>query len=471
MRRTAPALHSWLTVLLAAFAVGAVEFLALPQANAGGFFIPGRGVRPMGRAGAYVASGEGNLNSLWYNPANLHGMEGLTFTGDLSLITSFVEHQRSPRVTDSGNRVTYPAVSNDIGPHPDPQLLIGGPIGGGDDGEANFSWAAGLYAPYAGKFRFPEDGPQRYVVIDNSSSTLAYIHAALAWQPKDWLRVGLGFQNMPARFELVNVISGYSGLYGRPEDRDLDILSRVVVEDYFNPTGNLGIWANPVANLETAFSLQLPALIRDNNATLDVRMPSHPSFDNAELSNDTVAGELNFPLILRLAVRWSEPDWDVELAATMEGWSTFDEIQVEPNSIEVDGVPGVGAIPVGALSIPQNWQNTWSVRLGGHYDFTDAFAMRAGYTFETGAIPDDYYSLFAPDPNKHVFGAGVSFDFGKLELDVSSGYYALNNKRIADSNVTQINPIDADDELATTVGNGSYRSSHFIVGAGVNYTF
>ena len=39
-------------------------------AGASGFFVTDRGVRPMGRAGAFVA-GADDQHSIWYNPAGL----------------------------------------------------------------------------------------------------------------------------------------------------------------------------------------------------------------------------------------------------------------------------------------------------------------------------------------------------------------------------------------------------------------
>jgi long-chain fatty acid transport protein len=420
----------------------------------------------MGRGGAYVASGEGNLNSLWYNPANLAALEKTTLTGDLSVIGLFSTYKRAPRTARNGETIRYPAVGNQALPTPDPQMLIGGPTGIED-----LVWSAGLYAPYALRQRYPATGPQRYVLVDNSKSLMAYLHAAVAWEPTDWLRIGGGFQNMIAQYELVTMISGYSGLYGRPEDRDLDILSRVSPTDYFVPTGNAGVWIRPVEGLQIGSSVQLPATVRDEDTEFDVRMASHPSFDDARLTNDTVAGGLQFPLIARLGVRYRHDDFDVELAGVFEQWSVFDSIEVRPNDIDVEGVPGLGAIPVGPLSIEQNWEDTFSIRLGSAQHWNDSWTTRLGYTFETGAVPDDYYGLFAPDPNKHMFAAGATYRWGRWSLDASAAFHLMRNKTITNSKLRQINPIDTEDELATVVGNGQYRTDVLIVGTGINYAF
>lgn len=154
-----------------------------------------------------------------------------------------------------------------------------------------------------------------------------------------------------------------------------------------------------------------------------------------------------------------------------EGWSSFEEIKATPNDIEVEGVPGIGSIPVGPLSLPHYWRDTVSVRLGGDYKVDDTLTVRGGYNFETGAIPDGYYNVFAPDSDKHTLAAGMTWAFDGWELDASTAYYLFSDRQISTSNVRQINPTDADNELATVVGNGEYSSRYVVLGLGVNYRF
>jgi len=440
---------------------------SLPRpATAAGLYLPGRGVKPMGRGGAYVAAGEGNLNSIWYNPANLAGLRETTLMLDVGVIGTFSKFQRAKRERQNGAFVSYPEVSNEALPRPDPQALVGGTTG--IDG---LTWAGGLFAPYAATQRLPPAGPQRYSLIDNSNSAIAFLGLSFAYEFSDSFRVGAGFQNAVSRFELVNVTSGYTGVFGRPEDRDLDIRTKVTMEDYFAPTGNLGLWFVPVDRFQLALSGQLPARLFDRNAEIQVRWGSHPAFDDAELSDDTVAGGIPLPFIGRAALRYRGADFDVELTGVFEGWSVFDDITVRPTGTEVRNVPGIGSIPMSPLSIPKNWRDTFSVRLGGSYEVSRPLSLRAGYVYEVGAVPAEYYSVFNPDGDKHVFGSGFTYAWEDWELDFSAGYYEVEDRNIANSELRQINPIDTENELATVVGNGQYTTSHLIVGTGLTYHF
>ncbi len=452
-------------MLGAAAAVMSVLLLA-SDVLASGFYLPGRGVRANGRAGAFVASGGGNLNSLWYNPANLSTIEKLSLTADLAAVDLSFSFQRAPRTTENGQTVTYDEVRNQAPPEFSPQILVGGPTG--VDGLA---WAAGVWAPYLSGSTWPEEGAQRYTLIDNEGSILAWIGAGVAYNVEDKFRVGVGVQNMIGLFRLINMTSGYAGVYGRPEDQDLDILTKIEMESLFNPTANIGVWASLSDELEIAASFQLGAVIDDPEAKITVRLPSHPQFDGARLSNNTISASMNLPPIARLGLRYKKEPFDLELAGVYEAWSVFDELQATPNNIDVENVSGVGSIPIAPLSIPHNYKDTFSVRLGGDYKWDEELTWRAGYAYEMGAIPDAYYSVFLPDSNKHVLAGGLTWDFGRVSIDGSASAYFLENRTITESQVEQINPIDGEGELATNVGNGDYSPFYFVMGLGVNYDF
>jgi long-chain fatty acid transport protein len=440
--------------------------LVAVEVFAAGYYLPGRGVRPLGRAGAFVASGEGNLNSLWYNPANLTLTEGMQLTIDTAMVNHGFDFHRAPRTTRNGDTVTYDPVSNEGGPEIIPQVLVGGPTGVDD-----MSWAFGLYTPYMSTTTFPERGGQRYTLIDNSGSAIVFLHGALSYEIADGVRVGGGIQNAIASLRMVSIVSGYSGAFGRPEDEDLDILTKFELRDWFSPAANVGVWVELGPAVEAAISAQSPFFIRDEEAKLTVRLPEHPKFDGASLSNDTVQSGLALPPVIRVALRLVADPVDVELAAVWEGWSIFEELEATPNNIRVDDISGVGSIQTGPLTLPQNYEDTYSLRLGGDLHLSDTWTARAGYAFETGAPPDSYYSVFLADSNKHIIAGGASWEVDQWTLDFSTAMYVLQDRHVTDSRVHQVNPIDADDELTIVVGNGDYAAHYLIAGMGVNYHF
>ncbi len=471
-RRPTPRASSLATTLVLLSTLACVVGLTLPRtAEAAGFFLPGRGVEPLGRAGAYTAAGDGDLDSMWYNPANLALMEDRQLTIDLSLVGTFQRFHRATRQAEDGREIDYDPVSNQAPPSPIPQVLYGDTTG-----IEGLTWAAGVYAPYAATVRYPQDGAQRYSMVDSSQAAVALLHGAVAYQVNDWLRVGAGVQNWFSRFILTKTVSGYTGLHGRPEDRDLDILAQINVTDLFVPSGNVGATARLAkfggGRLLTSASLQLPAQFRDNDAKIKYRDPSHPAYDGAYVSNNTAEAGFNLPLIARFGTRFAAKSWDIELDVVYENWDTLDEFRVEPNNVTVKNVQGVGSLPVGPVNVPQYWRDAISFRLGGSHQVTEKLSLRGGYTFETGAVPKERYSVFRPDGYKHMFAFGAGYQWNaRWKLDASAAFYAVEDVTVTNSKQHQTNPSDNDQDVTIPVGNGEYRTDHLAVGAGLTYTF
>ena len=129
---------------------------------------------------------------------------------------------------------------NQATPVPAPSLLLST-----DAGLEGFTFAAGAFALYAANYAFPEDGPQRYSLVDNDGSYAFVTTLNAAWQAHRRFRIGVGLQNYSLRIQSTVAGTAYSGLFGRPEDADLDLMLQGVAEGAFNlsthlPSSNLG---------------------------------------------------------------------------------------------------------------------------------------------------------------------------------------------------------------------------------------
>lgn len=450
--------------IAAVVAASVVALWSVPTLAAG-FFLPTQGVEPTARGGASIAPHDGTLNSLWYNPAGLALLEHQTLHVDLGLIGRYTEFHRAPRRMDDGSLRHYEPVQNEAPPNTIPQILVGGPIP-----RTDFAWSAGVYTHYAASDRYPVDGAQRYTLIDNIGSALGYAHLAVAWDVHERLMLGAGFQNFMGSFRIVAKSSGYTGMYGDPEDEELDVLSVAEVTSLFNPTGNMGALVSITDRVDVGASLQLPHLFHDPEATIESRRPEHPTYDTVEQRGDTADVQLPFPFYLRGGVRYVGDRFDVELAGVYQHWSAVDEIVVDPD-IEMTGVPGMGTVPVQPTVIPQDFRNTFSAHLGGRWSVDESIDVRGGYVFERSAIPDHRYSVLHIDPNKHQFSVGGGYEFDSLTVDATAAAIVMPTRVITDSEVRQINASDTEDDHAIVVGNGRYSHFGYIAGLGLSYRF
>lgn len=437
------------------------------DARAGGFWMPGKGAGPLARGGAVVAM-PGDLNGLWYNPGGLGMIEGHIFLLDGVLTSLSASHQRAAGVARNGDAITYGEVESSASPLPIPQFLFGSSLWEGSPVKV----AVGVYAPSSAATRFPERGPQRYAMIDNTQSLILYQHLAIAWQIHRRVSIGAGIQNVSAVIDSTVMASAYIGLWGEPEDQDQDVLLNVRAQDYVSISGNFGVWAEPIDGLQVGLSAQLPTKIRDDAAALKVRLPTHYAFDNAKVEGDKVGIAVTLPWVIRGGLRYVMPEvFDVEVDVYTELWSALQEIVTSPQSVRVTNAPLVGDIALGPLNLPRRYRDIVGVSVGGGWwAMRGVLLVQAGFMFEQGAIPNQTLSVFQLDSNKYAPTLGAQWCFAPgWALDFAYSHIFHETREITDSEIKQVNP--AFEEGAVVVGNGSYRASYDLLGLGLRVGF
>lgn len=429
-----------------------------------GLFAPGRGVHPMGRGGASIAGGD-TLQTLWYNPANLVEMQGFSVLLDVGLIQHTTRFQRAQRIAEDGQETNYEPV--ETAPHylPDPSIMFA------------YGWkkhrvtvAFGIYAPYANTPSYPDTGPQRYAIINTQGSLFVMSHLAAAWAPHPRFRFGAGIQNHTAMVRLQTAASAYLGIFGGPEDPDLDLYTEANLQAPFNISGNVGVWGRvldlPKVKLDVAASVQFPVQL-NTSGEIKVRLPTHPLFDPTRIDGKNVSAVLTLPLIVRAAVRATLFERaDIEAAFVYEGWSALKELRIsitEPNGIWVRDVPTIGDYKVPDIVVPRNSVDAFSVRVGASVKVLPKWLqVRVGYAYETSATPNSTNTVFFYDSVKHLLGAGVSITFKKMAIDISYAHILMPTNTITQSEYKQLNPLNPSG--AIVVGNGTYDSSYNIIG-------
>ncbi len=444
-----------------------VALLLAADASASGYFLPFRGVRPMGRGGAVTASG-GGAHALWFNPAALvHMGPGTHVMLEGSLVSLDSTFSRTPRTEANGDVTVYDPVSNEKPPDVIPSLALTS-----DFGVDGLMLGLGVLGPYASRYRYPVEGAQRYAAIDTSEALNFVIGLGGAYRITDWLAVGATVQNIWFDTKLYVMGSAYTGLFGAPEDPDLDILMAVHSTDRFTLSGNAGVWAQIVPGLEVALSVQLGAPIRDGDAALEVRLPTHPFFDGARVEGDSVSGSLDLPMSVRGALRWVHGRGDVEVNVVWEGWSVHDAIRTTPADIRITGVFGVDELVVGPLTVPMAWEDTVAINAGSDFEVLPGrLTLRAGLSWEPSAIPEERLSVFQLDLDKVIptLGLTVAVPEANLLVDVGYAHVFFADRAVTNSQVEQINPTF--EEGAIVTGNGFYEASVDIVGVGVEVVF
>ncbi len=169
--------------------------------------------------------------------------------------------------------------------------------------------------------------------------------------------------------------------------------------------------------------------------------------------------------------------WRIEAAVDVERWSTHDELLIVPRNVRIVNAPGVGTYKLGPMHIPRNFQTTYAAQLGveGQPSAGRPLTVRAGYAYETAAVPDAYLSVLTVDGAKHLFTGGLGYRFGTWTVDTVLGFATMPERHVdpAVGRVPQLNPIRDESAMPLTVfvNWGDYRSWWLIAGAGLSKQF
>lgn len=476
MRRTA--------LIGAAFAV-ASSVTAL--AHAGGLYFSDRGVRPLGRAGAFVA-GADDAGSITYNPA------GLAFTGNQFLLDAAwlqysSKYQRKEVVTqtDPNNPTqTFDYVKTDQAVEGSTPVLPIPTIAFADNlGFKKLNFALSLWAPYAAITSYPEKvggspAPQRYSLISLDGSALAIGGLYASFHPVPEFALGAGVEVLGGYFTTSVVMNACppDRFVCAPEDPDFDALSRLKVGPILAPSGILGVIVVPDKHVRIGTSFHLPFWIR-SAAQVDVRMPQNPIFSSAYQEGDQANVAFNLPWTWRFGVEARPVDTTrIEAAFAVEGWSMHDSITLNPDNIRLSGLQGFpDHYKVNSITLQRGFQNNWSAHLGGEQSFKVSSYMldaRVGVAYEKSAIPAPYLSATTIDLDKVTVSVGGSLHIGKWRFD---GVYARVigmpvNVDPAEARIAQVNPVRANMPTTVhTINAGHYEASANVYGVGLAYQF
>ncbi len=484
---------------LSATALGIAAFslasLAPCISHAAGLYYADRGVRPLGRAGAFVA-GADDLGALAYNPAGLYDAGGqflidgswVHFSSDYTRVSNLTQVDPNTGQPVGTYKETYPTVSGTTPFIPIPTIAAS------FKPHKNWVIALGAWAPYAALTTYPDrvtqttasgrsetlPAPQRYSLITLDGSLLAVVGAGVAFAPNKQWRLGATVGMLTGVFKTQATFSGCvpERFICAPEEPSWDVAAQLSVGPIFAPTGSLGVTFIPVPAWRVAVAFQLPTWI-SAPATLDARLPSTPVFEKASQQGDEANVKFDLPWTLRAGVEMrAVDDLRLELAFDYDRWSMHDAITVTPENIafkNVAGFPPTYNVP--PVTLPRGFQDSASVHLGGEYTFhADRFDIdaRAGVSFETSAIPTAYESVLTIDQNKVTTAIGGSLHWRKLRLDlVYAHVFGFDvNVDPASAKISLISPVQANPPKSPDyINGGSYSARADVVGAGLAYTF
>ncbi len=390
-------------------------------ANASGFSIYDFGAAEQAKGNAVVAQVDAP-SAVFYNPAGLAGIAGT----DLEAGTTVV----FPNTTFHSN-VTGLDTRGDAGPAFPSYLFVSRQVG------SAWGMGLGIYAASGNKVEYPSDWEGRFVV---TSAELRQVHLApsMAYRVSPQVSVGAGLVITRADFQQASQID--LSAFGLPEGTaDLE-------GDGFGVGANVGVQARLGATLLGAVYKSASSIAFDGNARFQVPALATPFFPNGGMETS-----LKFPQMVIVGVaNRAIPRLTLEGDVQWSNWNKLDnqDIRFDNNTLAVQDT-----------RVLLDWQDTWTFRIGGQYDVTDAVVFRAGYTFDPSAVPDATLSPVFPEPDKHEVNVGVGITRGSWTVDLLYGVL-ITESRHANNSLTGL-----------PNHNGTYDSSTQAAGLSVRGRF
>ncbi len=452
----------------------AALFLLVAHASRGsGLGIPDLGASALGQAGATVAR-PGDLSAIYYNPAGLAGQEGIGILLDGRAVRHEVTFQRL--TADGTNPAGFFSVTNSNPPRVAPvlgvswhgvayqvpyTLALGGFPSNGTTGY-QYPDPSALRASGSSDNDITRLAPQRYSSIESTSKTYTATLAAGA-RVLPWLDLGVGLQ---AGFAFLSSRQAVSASPVTGEYPGFDAIVRLSAQDLFRPSAIFGASAQLPLGLVAGASYQLP-LHFHASGSLTAELPPSAASLGAAIHGDRIEADVVFPWVARAGLRLIRGDFELELAGTIEGWSSLREIRITPMGIDVEVLGKSSPLP--PLVLHKELRNAGSLRLGGQWRALSWLTLRAGVLGETSAVPEERQALDDVHWQRLAGTLGASARYRNLEFTLAYAHFLQPTRQVRDSQVTQVSAFAS--VPPTVIGNGDFSSQIDLLAAAVEIRF
>jgi hypothetical protein len=411
------------TASVVLFAAGSTR-----PARASFFDVFGFSARAIARAGSLVALGH-DYDAAYYNPANILSRKRVHLGFGFDLVAPATDVQQVGGPFD----VRHPATN--LGFH----LGMSTPIGGIFDDRIGFGLA--FFHPLTtGTSVTASDPSTIYFQRHQDLPDKLILAAALAAEPFDWLRVGLGVQILAELDGRVNAaLSLAEGRFNR-ELIDVELVPTLA------PTAGLALGPFEGVRIGATYRHAL---------SLAYRLPVVVAIEEVgDLTVEVDGVSLYTPSQLALGVGWDSgpvdaPGVSVEAGLTLEFWrgappagASF-RLRVDDSAIRPPSPGDPQDTPEFILdnrsdAIPLGERDTMTLRLGGEWRVDGTWALRAGYAFRPTHLPRPIYLANVADTDIHVASLGGGVTFGDptgdsaspIHLDFSAQLTALGRRSV-----------------------------------------
>ena len=387
---------------------GALKFLVCLMTAGLGQNVMADGYRnPPMTAEAIGKSGNGivfsdDASAAAYNPANLAFQKDGSFVGGLTF--AHLEHTYTAGIT--GEK----AVADDPWT-PLPNIFLSQLLG-----ESGVVFGLGITTPYGQGSEYGRDALQDPIFRPNpiyeARLALVDINPNLALQLNDKVALGAGVSVIYSKLDFTQYF---------PWSAIVPVLPDGVAEvdaDGYAMGGNVALTWLPTEKQRVALTYRSSFEVHYEG---DFEVSGFAPIVPGTTPKSDFSTRIEFPNIVGAG-------YGVELSDTVRVEANFEWLEWSSNDrINID-LANNQALLAGQESIPNNWDDTIKLGVGGDWQFSEDWVFRAGYAFLESPIPDETISPLLPDADRHAISVGLGFQSGIHTVDLGYTYSIFDDR-------------------------------------------
>lgn len=416
-----------------ALALGIAAALAFGQADASGFQLRENSVKNLGRANSGTAVAKSDASVVSNNPAAMVNLDKTTVQTDVTVIDLTAKFEGGG-TTALGTPLNGGDGGDPGKASPVPALAVVVPLSGAFD---KLTLGASVSAPFGLKTEYDADWVGRYNAITSDVKTIDLtVSAALALT--DRFSVGLGVVYERAEVTLSNAIDFGTALCAgsgnpancfnpafpfHPQGAD----GRVEVSGDDTGMGWIaGMQWRPTDNFSIGYSHR-SEIDHDLSGTADFTKPA--SVDAVfrargvtTYDDGAITAPLTTPSVDTLSAQWDIND-SFRLMADIQrtDWHSLQSVKIYRENANHTQLGNE----------PFNWKDTTYFALGGEWDMSDSFTLRAGVGKDQTPTNDVTRTPRLPDNDRMLYSLGLTWNVSEaLSVDAAFQHITIDTPHI-----------------------------------------
>ncbi|MFN0049754.1 MAG: OmpP1/FadL family transporter [Cytophagales bacterium] len=417
--------------------IAATALLALASAgaNAGGFMVNLQGAKQtgMGHVGTALKL---DASSVFFNPGSMSFLESrYNFSGGVSGIASTAAYK-----------------SNDGSITSETNSPFGTPFNAYASIKITEKFSAGIavYTPFGSGLAWKEDWVGRFL-SQNITLRAVYYQPTVSYKIIPQLGVGVGLVFATGSVEVNRAIpagpNGTTSLKGNTSAFGFQA----------------GIYAEPTEKLSIGLTYrsQVTMDVQGGDATFNVPSSLKTSFPEG----NKFSAKLPLPASLNLGVGYKITD-----KFLLSGEFNYIFYSVY-DSLNFDFEKNTASLADSRN--PRLYSDVYIARLGGQYNITDNFTVRAGGYFDKSPVNNEYYSPETPDADRIGVSTGFSyaFLFGKPTGTAETSGKTYGSKLSIDVAFLYVHGLERATSYKPSNFSGIYRVNVYVPTVGLSYNF